>query len=153
MRIPTLVALPFAALLATACATRSTTSTSVSGTPVVAPVPVPVPAPSAAVVNPAGRWSISLVAQGQEMDLVMDLSRISDGNYGGFFTSQLFPPMDISMATLIGNKLVISVLVPTGDMATMTLTFTGDVVEGDWSMPDDGSKLSGKRIERHPRPA
>ena len=149
MRIRTFVALPFAALLVTACATRSTTSTSVSGTPVVAPVP----APRAAVVNPAGRWSISLVAQGQEMDLVMDLNRISDGNYGGFFTSQLFPPMDISMATLIGNKMVVSVLVPTGDMATMTLTFTGDVVEGDWSMPDDGSKLSGKRIERHPRPA
>jgi hypothetical protein len=129
------------ALLASACARQTSTSTRVDGTPVVIPVPAP-----AGAYEPAGKWSIALVAQGQAMELTMNLVKNPDGSYGGTFTSDMFPPMPISTAKLEGNKMVLTLAVPTGDMATMNMTFNGDLVEGDWTMPGDGSKLSGKRI-------
>lgn len=134
------LALIAVALLATACATKTSTSTSVTGTPVVTQVPTP------AEYEPAGKWSVALIAQGQALDLTMNLVRNPDGTYGGTFLSDAFPPMAITTAKRDGNKMVITIPVPTGDMATMNMTFNGDLLEGDWSMPGDGSKLSGKRM-------
>lgn len=141
--IRTLSLVTLAAFFSAACATRTSTSTTVSGTPVLTQVPTPVAAPA---YDPAGKWSIALVAQGQTMELTMNLTKNPDGTYGGNFTSDMFPPMPITTASLTGHKMVLTLPVPTGDMATMNMTFNGDVVEGDWSMPGDGSKLSGKRI-------
>jgi len=140
MRLNRLAALATVALIAAACTTKSTTSTTVSGTPVLTQLPAPV------AYDPAGKWDIALTAQGQPLGLTMDLRKNADGTYGGSFTSDLFPPMTITTATLNGNKMVITLPVPTGDMATMNMTFNGALVEGEWSMPGDGSKLSGKRI-------
>jgi hypothetical protein len=133
-----------AALLVSACASRSSTSTRVEGTPVLTQIPAP--APASAAYDPAGKWSLALVAQGQAMELTMTLVRNADGTYGGNFTSEVLPPMVITSAKLDGTRMVITLPVPTGDVATMNMTFAGDVLEGDWSMPGDGSKLSGKRI-------
>ena len=44
-----------------------------------------------------------------------------------------------------GKRMVASFPVPTGDMGSMTLNFDGNIAEGEWSMPGDGSKVSGKR--------
>ena len=42
--------------------------------------------------------------------------------------------------------MAISLLVPTGEMAVLNLVFNGDALTGDWSMPGDGGKLTGKRM-------
>lgn len=133
-----------AALLLSACATRTATTTRVDGTPVLQPAPAA--AGTVAEYEPAGKWSVTLIAQGQAMDLTMNLMKNPDGSYGGTFLSDMLPPMAITTATRTGNKMVITLPVPTGDMATMNMTFNGDLLEGDWSMPGDGSKLSGKRM-------
>jgi hypothetical protein len=122
------------ALLASACTTRAT--------PRLEAVPAPAPA-----FDPSGRWSVALIAQGQSMELTLTLQKAEgDGNYAGTFTSDMFPPMPLTSAKLTGNKMVLTVPVPTGDMATMNMVFDGDLVSGEWSMPGDGSKLSGKRL-------
>lgn len=143
MRIRTLATLGAAAMVSAACSTKTSTSTTVSGTPVLTQLPAPVAAPA---VDPAGKWLVALVAQGQQMNLTMDLIKNADGSWGGNFTSDMFPPMTITKAELTGNKMVITLPVPTGDMATMNFTFNGDIFEGEWSMPGDGSKASGRRL-------
>ncbi len=131
-----------AALVVTACTTRSTTSTTVTGSPVMTQMPAPEPA-----FDPAGRWSVSLVAQGQPMDLTLILVKTeAAGTYTGNFTHEALGPMPLSSAKLDGKKMVLTLAVPTGDMATMNLLFDGDVVTGEWSMPGDGSKVSGRRL-------
>jgi hypothetical protein len=134
------------ALLAGACKTTTATSTAITGTPRLEPVPAAVAAPApAAPYNPAGKWTVGLVAQGQSMEVVLELVKLPDGTWTGTMISQAFPPIPISKATLTGKQLVATFPVPTGDMGSMTLNFDGDVAEGEWSMPGDGSKVSGKR--------
>jgi hypothetical protein len=129
--------LPLLALIASACTTRATTSSTVTGTPRLEPVPAPAAAPA---IDPTGRWSVALVAQGQNMELTLTLQK-GEGD-----ASDMFPPMPLTSAKLTGNKMILTVPVPTGDMATMNLVFDGDIMTGEWSMPGDGSKLSGRRL-------
>ena len=141
MRRRTLVTLTALTLASAACATQTTTSTTVAGTPVVQPAPEPV----AAAVDPAGQWTISLVAQGEPMDLAMDLRSV-DGVYSGTMSNPMLPPMQFKDAKLDGNRMAISLMVPTGETAVLNLVFNGDALTGDWSMPGDGGKLTGKRM-------
>jgi hypothetical protein len=132
------------ALSAGACKTVTTTSTQISGTPRLEPVPaavVPAPAP----FSPAGKWTVVLTAQGQAIEVVMDLVKLADGTWTGTLSTQAFPTMALTTAKLTGKQLVATFPVPTGDTGTMTLNFDGDLVEGEWSMPGDGSKVTGKR--------
>jgi hypothetical protein len=105
------------------------------------------PAPAVAVAQPAGKWSVALIAQGQALEFVMDLRHAGGDQYTGTVTSQMFPPMGINKATLTGNRLKMFVTAPTGDEASFDLVFTGDTFTGDWAMPGDGSRVSGKRVE------
>lgn len=142
--------LPLVLLLA-ACQTTRSTATTVTGTPAVRPAPAATtiaatsPAPAPAAVQPAGKWLITLMAQGTPMDVQIELVRLDDGSWAGTVTSVAFPPFPVSKAVLTGNKMVATLAIPTGDTATMTLEFDGDTVTGEWAMPGDGSRLSGKR--------
>jgi hypothetical protein len=97
-------------------------------------------------VDPTGKWSVALTAQGQAFDFVMELRRIGGAEYGGVVTSQAFPAMNVNKATLSGNTMKLTVTAPTGDEATFNIVFEGNVLTGDWSMPGDGSRLSGRRM-------
>lgn len=128
------------AVLATGCKTASSTTTTVTGTPVLQPAPAP-------AFSPAGKWSLGIVAQGQSMEVVLELAKLPDGTWTGSLASAAFPPIPVSKATLEGRKMMLAFPVPTGDMGSMNLTFTGaDLVEGEWAMPGDGSKVSGKKM-------
>ena len=142
------------ALLLTACQTSRSSSTTITGTPELRPAPAAgatiaattSAAPAApAAVQPAGKWLITLSAQGSPMDVQVELVRLEDGSWTGTVTSAAFPPFPVSKAVLTGNKMVATLAIPTGDTATMTLEFDGDTVTGEWAMPGDGSRLSGKR--------
>ena len=137
MRNGSLSLLLAAVLLATAC--RSAAPPAPAPTPaVVAPTPPPVDA--------AGRWALILEAQGQSIEVLLDLHKISEGEYGGSASSQVFPPVQLTKATLTGNRLMIQSPSPTGDVATFNLTIEGDLMIGDWSMPGMGSRVTGRRI-------
>jgi len=132
-------------VLSTACSSASSTTNTM---PAPAPAPAAAaPAPAAATVNPVGRWSVALTAQGQAFDLVMDLRALQGDEFGGTITSQAFPPIPINKATRTGNSMRILITVPTGDEGVINITFEGDTFSGDWSMPGDGSRVSGRRIQ------
>lgn len=137
LRLP--IAIASVALLSVACKTTTSTTTTVSGTPVVQPAPAP-------AYSPAGTWSLGLVAQGQAIEVVMELAKLPDGTWGGTLSSAAFPPMPISTAKLSGKQMLMTFPVPTGDVGSMTLNFDGDVVDGEWAMPGDGGKVSGKKM-------
>jgi hypothetical protein len=105
------------------------------------------PAPAVAAAQPAGKWSVALIAQGQALEFVMDLRHGGGEQYTGTVSSQMFPPMSINRATLAGNRMKVFVTAPTGDEASFDIVFSGDTFTGDWAMPGDGSRVSGKRIE------
>lgn len=129
------------ASFATACAPMQSTSN-----PAPAETPSMATAPAPAAVNPVGRWTVALTAQGQAFDFVMDLRHVSGDDYTGVINSQAFPPMPINSAKRSGNAMLIKITAPTGDEATINVVFEGDVFSGEWSMPGDGSRVSGRRI-------
>jgi len=142
MRLRT-AALASLALLASACKTVATTSTEISGTPRLEPVPVAAPTPPP--YDPAGKWMVGITAQGQAMEVTVELVKLPDGTWTGSIGTAQFGTIPLSKVTIEGKKMVATFPVPTGDMGTMTLNFDGENAEGEWSMPGDGSKVSGKR--------
>lgn len=143
MRSRSAIALAALLVLSTACKSAMPAS---SSAPAPAPMAAPTPAPAAvATIDPSGKWAVALTAQGQQFDFEMELRRIGGAEFGGVVTSQAFPPMNINKATLTGNTMKMSLTAPTGDEATFNIVFEGDVLTGDWSMPGDGSRISGRR--------
>lgn len=126
----------------------SSASTNTEPAPAAAPATAAPAAaqPAAAAVNPVGRWTVALTAQGQAFDFVMDLRHVSGDDYAGVINSQAFPPMPINSAKRSGNAMLIKITAPTGDEASINIVFEGDVFSGEWSMPGDGSRVSGRRI-------
>jgi hypothetical protein len=145
MRVSSAIALTGTLLLTAACASAPASTTP---EPAAAPaIPAAMPAPAApAMANPVGRWTVALTAQGQAFDFVMELRHVSGDDYAGTVTSQAFPPMPINSAKRSGNSMLIKLTAPTGDEATFNVVFEGDVLSGEWSMPGDGSRVSGRRI-------
>ena len=130
---------PLALLALAACQSAGTMPSSA-----VAPAPAAAPAASAAF-DPAGKWSLGLNAMGQQLEVALDLYKLSDGKWAGTVSSAMFPPFPISEATLTGKRMVISFVAPTGDPAKITLDFDGDAAQGEWTMAGDGSKVVGRR--------
>jgi hypothetical protein len=137
------------ALVASACKTTTATSTSVSGAPRLEPAPAavaaPAPAPPAAAYSPAGKWTIGIIAGGQNMEVSLELVKLADGTWTGSIGTAQFGTIPLSKVEVTGKKMIATFPVPTGDMGSMTLNFDGDNAEGEWSMPGDGSKVAGKR--------
>jgi hypothetical protein len=145
MRTRSMTALAALLVLSTACSSATTVAPSAPApAPMAAPAPAPAPA-AVATIDPSGKWAVALTAQGQQFDFEMELRRIGGAEFGGVVTSQAFPPMNINKATLTGNTMKMSLTAPTGDEATFNIVFEGDVLTGDWSMPGDGSRISGRR--------
>lgn len=132
------------ALLALAACQSAGTMPSPAAAPAPVAAPAAVAAPSAAF-DPAGKWSLGLNAMGQQLEVALDLYRLSDGKWAGTVSSAMFPPFPISEATLTGKRMVISFVAPTGDPAKITLDFDGDAAQGEWTMAGDGSKVVGRR--------
>lgn len=133
--------------LALASACRSVTPATMETVPVPATVQAPpaaAPAPAGAV-DPTGRWTLSLVAQGQTIEVKLEIVKTPDGGYGGTMSSDVFPTIPLAKATLAGKRLSLSFPVPTGDQGTMYLDIDGKNAEGEWAMPGMGSRVSGTK--------
>jgi hypothetical protein len=134
------------ALVTSACKTTTATTTAVSGSPRLEPAPAAVAAPAPApAYSPAGKWRVGIIAQGQSMEVSLELVKLADGTWTGSIGTEQFGTIPLSKVEITDKKMVASFPVPTGDMGSMTLTFDGDNAEGEWSMPGDGSKVAGKR--------
>jgi hypothetical protein len=111
----------------------------------MAPVAAPTPAPAPAA-NPVGRWALSLEAQGQMIELVMDIQKVGEG-YTGSASSNMFPTMALSRVVLTGNRLVVDAPTPMGTVATFDLLIEGDNLSGEWATSGMGSRVTGRRLQ------
>ena len=138
-----LILVPTLLFAVAACRGASTAETAPA--PMTAPAaaqPAPPPAP---VADPVGRWSISLEAQGQAIELVMDIQKAGEG-YTGSASSNMFPTMSLSRVVLTGNRLVVDAPTPMGTVATFDLLIEGDNMTGEWATSGMGSRVTGRRI-------
>jgi hypothetical protein len=111
----------------------------------MAPVAAPEPAPAPAA-NPVGRWALSLEAQGQMIELVMDIQKAGE-TYTGSASSNMFPTMALSRVVLTGNRLIIDAPTPMGTVATFDLLIEGDNLSGEWATSGMGSRVTGRRLQ------
>ena len=68
------------------------------------------------------------------------------GALAGAVMSDAFPPMPITSVKVAGAKITLTITAPDGSEATINMELKGDDVTGDWSMPNDGSKIVGKKL-------
>jgi hypothetical protein len=140
-RFAVLATLSFAA----ACRSAAPTTMETVPTPAnVQPAAAAAPAPSGAV-DPTGSWTLSLVAQGQSIEVKLEIVKTPDGGFGGTMSSDVFPTIPITKASLAGKRLSMSFPVPSGDQGTMYLDIDGKNAEGEWAMPGLGSRVSGTK--------
>jgi hypothetical protein len=118
----------------------SPTPATVQAPPAAAPAAAPAPA---GAVDPTGRWTLSLIAQGQAIEVKLDVVKTPDGGYGGTMSSDVFPTIPITKAKLEGKRLSLEFPVPSGDQGTMYLDIDGKNAEGEWAMPGMGSRVTG----------
>jgi hypothetical protein len=109
------------------------------------PVPPAAGAP-AAEVNPVGSYVVNLTAQGNPIALTAKIEKKSDGTFAGVVMSDVFPPMPITSVKVAGAKITMTITAPDGSEATITMELKGDDITGDWSMPNDGSRIVGKKL-------
>ena len=85
-------------------------------------------------------WMRAHMSAGDLRDL------ITDGALAGAVMSDAFPPMPITSVKVAGAKITLTITAPDGSEATINMELKGDDVTGDWSMPNDGSKIVGKKL-------
>ena len=149
-RVPLVLIVAFGA---GACAPPSTSGAVAPPSPQLAPAsPAAAPQPSAVSssnvkdIDPVGTYSVNLTAQGNPLTVTAKIERRADGSLGGSVTSDVTPPLSINSVLVNGKTMRVSVTGPNGEEAILNLTLDGDQLSGDWTMGNDGSPVSGKKL-------
>jgi hypothetical protein len=106
--------------------------------------------PAAAVdttkdIDPVGTYTVYLTAQGNAMTTTTRIDKKADGTYTGSVNGDGIPPLPVNSVTVTGNKVKLSISAPDGTEAIIEMWIKGDDITGQWSMANDGSKLTGKK--------
>ena len=110
----------------------------------------PAPAPAAAKdstkdIDPTGTYTVYLTAQGNAMTTTTRIDKRTDGTYGGTVNGDGIPPLPVNTVTVSGNKVKLSLTAPDGSEAIIDMVINGDDITGQWSMANDGSRITGKK--------
>lgn len=108
--------------------------------------PAPATAPATANVDPVGSYNVNLTAQGNNMAVLAKIEKKADGGFTGSVSSDAFPPLPITSVKVAGSKITLTLTAPDGSEATIYMELKGDEISGEWSMPNDGSKIWGKKL-------
>jgi hypothetical protein len=138
-----------AALLVLAAACSSTPQ------PTVEPTPQPTvstPAPTAArpaAFSPIGQFDFTTMAQGEQVNGMIEIVRLDNGAMGGKLTTTATPDLPIKSVTVDGRKVTIESEIPDAGPLVITLNFEADnnTFSGSWAISavGDSGTLSGKR--------
>jgi hypothetical protein len=110
-----------------------------------APAAPATPKDSTKDIDPTGTYTVYLTAQGNAMTTTTRIDKRTDGTYGGTVNGDGIPPLPITSVTVAGNKVRVALTAPDGGEAVISMIITGDDISGEWSMANDGSKISGKK--------
>jgi hypothetical protein len=95
--------------------------------------------------KPEGSYTIDVAVGGQVMVMIFVVEKKADGSYGGLFKHAEMGEFAATSFKVEGRTMSMGIMTP-GGAATVTLTVTKEnVVEGEWSMQGDGSKILGKK--------
>jgi len=102
--------------------------------------------PAVPAIDPAGKYSVSAVVQGQAADFDVVIEKKEDGSYGGTMSNPNYGTSVISALTVEGRTVKMVLATAQGVDANIEFTLAEDnTVDGSWSMQGDGGKVTGKK--------
>lgn len=103
-------------------------------------------APAVKDVDPVGSYQLSIAVQGSAMGAVAKIEKAADGTLGGTVSTDAYGSFAINSVKVSGKAVTLSITTSDGSPVTISLTIDGDQVTGEWSMSNDGSKVTGKKL-------
>lgn len=95
--------------------------------------------------KPEGTYTVDVAVGGQSVTMSFVVAKKADGSLGGVFKHAEIGEFATTDFKVEGRKMWMGIVTP-GGPATITMNVAKDnVVEGEWSMAGDGSKISGKK--------
>jgi hypothetical protein len=110
-----------------------------------APAAPATPADSLKDIDPVGTYTVYLTAQGNAMTTTTRIDKKEGGGYTGSVNGEGIPPLPITSVTVTKNKVRVSLTAPDGGEAIIEMIVNGEDITGQWSMANDGSKITGKK--------
>ena len=112
--------------------------------------PAPTPAAAAATdttkdIDPVGTYTTYITAGGNAMTTTTRIDKKTDGTYAGTVSGDGIPPLPVNWVTVAKNHVKLGVTAPDGGEAVIEMIVNGEDITGQWSMANDGSKLTGKK--------
>lgn len=109
------------------------------------PAPAATPADSTKDIDPVGTYTVYLTAQGNAMTTTTRIDKKEGGGWTGTINGEGIPPLPITSVTVTKNKVRVALTAPDGSEAIIEMVVNGEDVTGQWSMANDGSKITGKK--------
>ena len=95
--------------------------------------------------KPDGSYALDLAVGGQAMSMTFTVEKKMDGSFAGVFKHAEMGEFATTSFKVEGRKISMGIVTP-GGPATVTLTVNKEnVVDGEWAMEGDGSRISGKK--------
>jgi len=140
-----LFVLAAAATIASA-APRTIASQAIPDKPAPAAPAAPVtPADSLKDIDPVGTYTVYLTAQGNALTTTTRIDKKEGGGWTGTVNGDGIPPLPVTSVTVAKNMVRVSLTAPDGSEAIIEMVVNGEDITGQWSMANDGSKITGKK--------
>ncbi len=95
--------------------------------------------------KPDGSYTIDVAVGGQALTMTFVVEKKTDGSFAGVFKHAEMGEFATTSFKVEGRKMSMGIVTP-GGPATVTLTVNKEnVVDGEWAMEGDGSRISGKK--------
>lgn len=104
------------------------------------------PSPTTTEIDPVGTYDLTIVVQGTAMGSTVKIEKKADATLGGSVATQAYGTFPIEAVKVSGRTMTISLSSQDGSPISISLTLEGDQVTGEWSMANDGSKITGKKL-------
>lgn len=138
------VLLVTAVLLSAACGSTPEPQSTPAPQPIVTPA-----APRPAAFNALGTFEFVTMAQGEQVNGVVEIVRLDTGALGGRISTTATPDLQIKTVTVDGRKVTIESEVPDAGPLVIVLNFETDnnTFAGNWSLSavGDSGNITGKR--------
>lgn len=96
--------------------------------------------------NAEGTYTLSVAVGGQAMTMTFTVARKPDGTLGGVFKHEEMGSYSTTGFKVDGRRMTMSIETEGGPAMIVLQVNAEQVVEGEWSMAGDGSKISGKKV-------
>ena len=97
-------------------------------------------------VDPVGRYELQATMRNAPASLVARIERLEDGSLGGELAGNSINAVHIVDVRVADSTVRFSVFATETVKADFRMVLSGDRVTGEWSMPGDGSPITGRRV-------